>query len=239
MEYKIPKALQALTSLPTENEVLPAAFSNVFGVIVLIIPNCYNLPMFPVIPRMLQVTTLVYMLYGAKASYFKSMIPIVDSPVRKSVVERKCYCGSKSSSKPICTNNMRYMCFKNYRYCTNVSRCGECGNKWPASEDKEKRQKRIRHKLVLAVIQVGENQLQLIKPPSKINSFQHCILEPLFFFIIKDSKILLLVVKDFLFIVEILQQNYDIIVEDIEGEIGICLKWLQRKIQLIAQFRVQ
>ena len=99
MEYKIPKALQALTSLPTENEVLPAAFSNVFGVIVLIIPNCYNLPMFPVIPRMLQVTTLVYMLYGAGASYFKSMIPIVDSPVRKSVVENKCYCGSKSSSK--------------------------------------------------------------------------------------------------------------------------------------------
>ena len=27
-------------------EVLPAAFSNVFGVIVLIIPKCYNLPMF-------------------------------------------------------------------------------------------------------------------------------------------------------------------------------------------------
>ena len=33
-----------------ESEVLPAAFLNVFGAIVLIIPKCYNLPMFPVIP---------------------------------------------------------------------------------------------------------------------------------------------------------------------------------------------
>ena len=30
----------------------------------------------------------------------------------------------------------------------------------------------------------------------------------------------LLVVKDFQFIVEILQKNYDIVVEDIEGKIG-------------------
>ena len=92
-----------------------------------------------------------------------------------------------------------------------------------------------------------------IEPPSKINSFQHCILESLFFLIGKDCKILLLVVKDLQFIVEMLQKNYDIFVEDIEGEIGNTiskgtlgksaleswLKWWQRKIQLIAQFRVQ
>ena len=42
----------------------------------------------------------------------------------------------------------------------------------------------------------------------------------LFFFIVKDCKISLLVVKDFLFIVEMLQKNYDIVVEDIEGKIG-------------------
>ena len=60
-------------------------------------------------------------------------------------------------------------------------------------------------------------------------------------------------VKDFQFIVEMLQKNYDIVVEDIEGKIGntiskrpleksalkSCLKWWQRKIQLIAQFWVQ
>ena len=54
-----------------ESEVLPAAFVNVFGVIVLIIPKSYHLPMFPVIPRMLQVNTPVYMPYDAEASYFK------------------------------------------------------------------------------------------------------------------------------------------------------------------------
>lgn len=63
--------------------------------------------------------------------------------------------------------------------------------------------------------------MQLIEPQSKINSFQHFILESfLFFFIVKDCKISLLVVKDFLFIVEMLQKNYDIVVEDIEGKIG-------------------
>ena len=55
-------------------------------------------------------------------------------------------------------------------------------------------------------------------------------------------------VKDFQFIVEMLQKNYDIVVENIEGEIGNTiskrtleksaleswLKWWQRKIQLIA-----
>ena len=60
-------------------------------------------------------------------------------------------------------------------------------------------------------------------------------------------------VKDFQFIVEMLQNNYDTVVEDIEGKIGNTiskrplqksalgswLKWRQRKIQLIAQFRVQ
>ena len=65
-----------------ESEVLPAAFSNVFGVIVLIVPKCYNLLMLPVIPRMFQVNIPVYMLYDAKASYFKPIIPTVDSPVR-------------------------------------------------------------------------------------------------------------------------------------------------------------
>ena len=69
-----------------ESEILPAAFSNVFGVIVVIVPKRYNLPIFPVIPRMLQVNTPVYMLYDAKASYFKPMFPIVDSTVRASVV---------------------------------------------------------------------------------------------------------------------------------------------------------
>ena len=62
--------------------------------------------------------------------------------------------------------------------------------------------------------------MQLIEPPSKINSLQHGILESLFFFIAKDCKILLLVVKGFQFIVEMLQKNYDIVVEDIGGEIG-------------------
>ena len=69
-----------------ESEILPAAFSNVFGVIVLIVPKCYNLPIFPVIPRMLQVNIPVYMLYDAEASYFKPLFPIVDSTVRASVV---------------------------------------------------------------------------------------------------------------------------------------------------------
>ena len=166
-----------------ENEVLPAAFSNVFGVIVLIIPKCYNLLMFPVIPRMLQVNTPVYLLYDAEASYFKPMFPIVDSPVRASVVESKCYCRSKGSSKPTCIiHNMGCICLKNGRDCTNVCRCRACGNKLPASEGKENRRKRIRHELVSAGTQVGENELQLIEPPSKINSFQRCILESLFFF---------------------------------------------------------
>ena len=236
-----------------ESEVLPAAFSSVFGVIVLIIPKCYNLPMFPVIPRMLRVNTPVYMLCDAEASYFKPMFPIFDSPVRASVVENKCYCGSKGSSKPTCIYNMRCICFKNGWDCTNVCRYRGCGNKRPASEGEEKRRKRIRHELVSAGTQVGENELQLIEPPSKINSFQHCILESLFFLIGKDCKISLLVVKDFQFIVEMLQKNYDIFVEDIEGEIGNTiskgtlgksaleswLKWWQRKIQLIAQFRMQ
>ena len=47
---------------------------------------------------------------------------------------------------------------------------------------KKKRHKRIRHKLDSAGFQVGENELQLTEPASKINSFQHCILESLFFF---------------------------------------------------------
>ena len=106
-----------------ESEVLPVAFSNVFAVIVLIITKCYNVPMFPVIPRMLQLNTPVYMLYDAKGSYFKPMIPIVDSSVRTSVVESKCYCGSKGSSKPTCIHNMRCICFKNGRDCTSVCRC--------------------------------------------------------------------------------------------------------------------
>ena len=155
-----------------ESEILHAAFSNVFDVIVLIIPKCYNLPMFPEIPRILQVNTPVYMLYDAEASYFKPMFPIVDSAVRKGVVESKCYCVSKGSSKPTCILNMR---------------CRGCGNKRPASEGKEKRRKRIKHELVLAGTQVGENELQLIEPTSKINSFQYCILESLFFLLL--SKI--------------------------------------------------
>ena len=145
-----------------ESEILHAAFSNVFGVIVLIIPKCYNLPMFPLIPRMFQVNTPVYILYDTEASYFKPMFPIVDSTVREGVVESKCYCVSKGSSKPTSILNMR---------------CRGCGNKRPVSEGKEKRRKRIKHESVLAGTQVGENELQLIEPPSKINSFQHCILE--------------------------------------------------------------
>ena len=160
-----------------ESEILPAAFSNVFGVIVLIIPKCYNLPMFPVIPRMLQVNTTVYMLYDAEASFFKPMFPIIDSTVRASAVESKCYCGSKSSSKPPCIHNMQCICLKNGRDCTHICHCRGCGNKHPASEGKEKRRKCIKHELVLAGTQLGENELQLIEPPSKINSFQHCILE--------------------------------------------------------------
>ena len=40
-----------------------------------------------------------------------------------------------------------------------------------------------------------------------------------FFFIVKDCKISLLMVKDFQFIVEMLQNSYDIVAEDIEGKI--------------------
>ena len=177
--------------------------------------------MFPVIPWMLQINAPVYVLYDVEASYFKPAIPVVGSPVRTSVVESKWYCGSKGSSSPTCIHNMQYICFKNGRDCINVCRCRGRGNKRPASEGKEKCHKRNRHKLVSVGTQVGENELQLIEPPSKINSFQYCILESLFFFIIfKDCKILLLMVKDFLFIVEMLQKNYDIVVEDMEGEIG-------------------
>ena len=124
-------------------------------------------------------------------------------------------------SKPTCIHTMRCICF-NVRDCTNICRCGGCGNKRSASEGKEKRRNRIGYKLVSARTQVGENELQLIEPQSKINSFQHFILESffLFFFIVKDCKISLLVVKDFLLIVEMLQKNYDIVVEDIEGKIG-------------------
>ena len=60
-------------------------------------------------------------------------------------------------------------------------------------------------------------------------------------------------VKDSQFIVEMLQKNYNIVVEYIEGQIGnkvskrtleesaleSWLKWRQRKIRLIAQFWVQ
>ena len=77
---------------------------------------------------------------------------------------------------------MRCICFKNGRDCTNVCRCSGCGNKRPASEGKEKRRKHIKHESVSAGTQVGEKELQLTEPRSKINSFQHCILESFFFF---------------------------------------------------------
>ena len=128
------------------------------------------------------------MLYDAEASYFKPMLPVVDSPVRATVVESKCYCESKSSSKPICIQNMRCICFKNGRDFTNVCRCRGCGNKRSASEGKEKRRKHIRHELVSVGAQVGENELQLIEPSSKMNSFQHCILGSLFFLLSKIAK---------------------------------------------------
>ena len=128
------------------------------------------------------------MLYDAEASYFKPMFPVVDSPVRATVVESKYYCESKSSSKPTCIQNMRCICFKNGRDFTNVCQCRRCGNKRPASEGKEKRLKRIRHELVSVGTQVGENELQLIEPSSKINSFRHCILESLFFLLSEIAK---------------------------------------------------
>ena len=109
-----------------EIEVLPAAFVNVFGVIVLIISKSYHLPMFPVIPSMLQVNPPIYMPYDVEASYFKPMFPMVDSPVRTSVVESKCYCGSKGSSKPTCIHNMRCIYFKNGKNCTNICWCRGC-----------------------------------------------------------------------------------------------------------------
>ena len=47
----------------------------------------------------------------------------------------------------------------------------------PAVVGKEKHPKLIRHKLVVAETQVGEDKSQNIEPTSKINSFQYCILE--------------------------------------------------------------
>ena len=84
--------------------------------------------------------------------------------------------------KPTCIHNIRCICFKNDRDCTNVCRCRGCGNERPAGEDKEERHRRSRHKLVSAGTQLGEDELQLFETPSKINSFQHCILESLFFY---------------------------------------------------------
>ena len=131
---------------------------------------------------MLQANTPVYMLYDAETSYFKPMILIADSPVRTSVVECKCYCGSKGSSKPPCMHNMRCICFKTGRDSTNVCRFRGCGNKHPVVEGREKHPKCIRHKLVVVRTQVGEDELQLIKPPSTINSLEYCILESLLFY---------------------------------------------------------
>ena len=172
------------------------------------------------------------MRYDAEASCFKPMIPIVSPPVRTSVVGSKCYCASKGSSKPTCIHNVQCICFKTGRDCTNACRCRRCGNKRPAGEGKENRRKRVRHKLVSAWTKEGEDELPLIEPPSKINSFQHCILQSLFFFVAKDCKILFLVVKDFLFIVSMLQKNYDIVVEVMEGKIAntISKKKLWKKV---------
>ena len=114
-----------------DNDILPAAFSNVFGLCILVVPNCYDIPMMPLIPRILSTNSPFCMIYDVfKKIYF----PLFNTEM-KEVEEnaenfRKCYCGSKAYKKPTC-RTIRCVCYKGNESCAETCRCRGCGNNKP------------------------------------------------------------------------------------------------------------
>lgn len=227
-------------TLNTFSKVLLLVAANIFGLLFFIVPMCYGMPMYPVIPKQLSINTPSFLVYDIESKVFKSLVKTEIDSNLKVKDALKCGCGSKDKiPNKRCLHNMRCLCFRNSVSCTNLCSCKGCANNKPPSS-KERRRKRDQPILSAAPIQStyqyvysSNENLQA----SSTSPAQHFLLESCLYHMIMELEVDFNKIEDALFIVNCIDERYHIMLDliysfanDFDKEIIDALKLCDHKI---------